>query len=250
MNCVNRVIDILEVFLKEGNGIRLQELSELSGLNVSTTYRIVSTLVERGYLNQHHKRGEYFLSLKLLQFGITIKKSFHIRDVAYPYLVELNRLTNEAANLAILDGNHALNIEHIESSYDLRYTSQTGAIIPLHNTAVGKVLLAYMREEELKQFLVENGLPRFTERTITDSNLLKDELASIRREEIAIDNEENTIGVTCIGSPIKDSTKMVIAAINISGPSARLNANKIREFKLLVKDYALKISREMGYRDD
>jgi len=247
---VQKTLDILEAFLKQEDEIGIVELANLSRLSISTAHRIASTLVRRGYLNQRQKREKYSLSPKLLQFSSIIKSRVKVRDVALPFLDKLNKMTDESVNLAILDADSAVFIEHIESSRYLRISPLVGTREPLHCTAVGKVLLAYMREEELERFLNSKGLSYHTENTITDSSKLKKELSIIRQEGVAIDNEEFQLGARCVASPVKDCNGNVMAAVSVSGPSVRLNGERTRELKLLVKSRVLEISRAIGYRGE
>lgn len=247
MKTVEKTLDILETFLKQEGEIGITELANLNGLNISTAYRIAFTLVNRGYLNQQQRRGKYSLSPKLLQFGSIIKKGMKIGDVAFPFLERLNKMVDESVNLAILDTDEVTYIEHIEPSHNLRMFTQVGNRLPLHCTGMGKVFLAQMNDNDLKRYLNSKGLPYRTENTITDSSKLKEELVIIKREDIATDDGETEPGVKCVASPVKDSDGNVIAAISVSGPSARLNSERIREIKLLVKSCALEISRATGY---
>lgn len=247
MKTVQKVLSLFEVFLKHPGEIGIVELANLSRLNVSTAHRIASALIKAGYLNQHQKREKYSLSPKLLEFSIIIKREVKIGDVAYPFLVELNKAVNESANLSILDRNEAVNIVHVESSHDLRITIQVGARIPLHCTAAGKVLLAHMPEKELAKFLKSKGLLYHTENTTIDVDRLKEELFIIKRDGIAIDNEEYELGVKCVGAPVRNNNGDVVAAVSISEPSARLNSSRLQELKSLVVTCGLEISRAMGY---
>lgn len=247
MRAAERVLNILESFLNEEGEIGLVELANLSKLNISTTHRIASSLVKRGYLNQPNKRAKYSLSMKLLEFTPFIENIERIADIAFPFLVELNKQVNESIVVSVLDRNEAINIEHVECRQNLRFTSRLGARLPLHSTAVGKILLAGMTEEELEKFLHSKELTRFTENTITDPDRLRAELATIRREEIAIGEEEFELGVICVASSIRDGSGKVIAAVVASVPSARLNSNRMQELKCLVRSCGLKISKALGY---
>jgi DNA-binding IclR family transcriptional regulator len=111
---------------------------------------------------------------------------------------------------------------------------------------VGKILLAYLPTEKVDA-IVGSKLNRYTANTITDIDTLKKQLLTIRQRGLAVDNEENEIGVRCIAAPVKDSNGDVIAAISISGPSVRLSTQKLLNLGPSVKDCALKVSREMGY---
>lgn len=250
MGHLNKVLDILEIFLNQKGEISLVELAKLSGLNISTTYRIASGLVKRDYLRQAHKRGKYSLGVKFLEFGIIAKDSIKIAELATPFMESLNKVTGESVNLSILHENEGVYIGHIESSHTLRTFTQVGNRVPLYATGTGKVFLANMTEEEVDRYFDSNGLTSYTDKTITDLNRLKKQLSVIKREDIALDEEEMNRGVKCIASPLRDWNGKVVAAISISGPSTRLSDKRLEELKPLIKNCALKISRTIGYQGE
>ena len=139
-------------------------------------------------------------------------------------------------------------VESIEPNRHLRVSLQLGTIEPLHCCSVGKVLLAHMQDEELERYFHRKALPRYTENTITDISKLKQELYIIKQEGVAIDNEEYTLGVKCVGAPVKDANRNVVAAVSITGPSTRLNSERVQELKSLIKRCGLEISRAIGYK--
>ena len=249
MQTVEKALDILEVFLKQEGEMGIAALANLSWLNISTAHRITSTLVKRGYLNQRHKREKYYLGPKLLEFGSIVKRRMKIRDIALPFLQELNKVVDESVNLAIFDANEAVYIEQIESNHNLRIFTEVGNRVPLHCTGVGKVFLAHMGEAEVERFL-SKALPRYTENTITNFSQLKKQLLIVRREGVAEDDGEMEVGVRCVASSVKDCDGTVVAAISVSGPSARLSSERVAELKPLVKSCGLQISRAMGYRGE
>ena len=250
METVDRIIDVLEVFLSTQKGAGIVELANRSGNNASTVYRIVSTLAKRGYLVQPRKRGKYYLSPKLLTFSSVIKMSNKVREVAHPFLIQLNSETKESVNLAILDGNEALHVDHIVTNWDLRLVTQVGRRVPLYCTGLGKVFLANMTDYELRSYLNSQNLIRYTPNTITRIEQLKKELALIRHRGVAIDNEELERGVRCVASPVTTVTGYTIACVSVSGPSARINGPTELFLESAVKKCARKISQELGYMNE
>jgi IclR family transcriptional regulator, KDG regulon repressor len=242
----NKIMNILEIFLKHERPLSISEMASLTGLNVSTAHRIASTLVDYDYLRQDGKRGKYTIGLKFLKFNNVLAKNFTIKDIALPFLEKLQAMSGESANLAIMDKNEIVYIEHIEASYSLRTFTAVGNRAPLYCTGVGKIFLANMSEEQLASALGK-PLTRYTDNTITDIEEMKKELSVIKREGISIDKGEMENGVRCIASPIFDSNNNVIAAISISGPYLRLTNTRVDDLKNLVKENALEISRIIGY---
>ena len=250
MSTIGKALDILEVFLKRDDEIGLSELASSCGLNITTTHRIVHTLVKRGYLKQRQERQKYSLSTKFLQYSNVITRRMKIRDVASPILDALSKMAGESVNIAILDSNEAVYIEHIDTNKSLRIFTQIGNRVPLYCTGVGKIFLAYMRDDESQKVLKGNELLPHTANTITDVKRLKQELGQVKQEGLAIDSEEMEIGVRCLAAPVKNSSGNVIAAISVSGPSARLSDKRVNEIKPLIKSCALEISRALGYNGE
>ena len=249
MTTIEKAIDVLEIFLDHHEDeISLSELASISGLNIATTHRIVLTLVKRGYLSQKRKRQKYSLSTKFLQYSNVLGRRMKIRDIAYPIVDALNKMVGESVNIAIMDRNEVVYIEHIESNKSLRIFTQVGNRVPLYCTGVGKIFLANMSDNELQKSISSTDLLPHTVNTITDIERLKQELEQVRVEGVATDNEEMEIGVKCIASPVKNSEGSVIAAISVSGPTARLSNIRVNEVKTLVKSCAVEVSRALGYR--
>jgi DNA-binding IclR family transcriptional regulator len=246
---VDKVIQILDVFAQTDKPLGVTELSTLTKLNISTIYRIANVLADHGYLHKEGKKGKYTIGLKFLKFNGILMNRLNVRDLAYPFMEKLRTVTGESVNLAILDGNEAVYIEHIESNRLLRTFTVIGNRVPLYCTGVGKVFCAYMDEETVYQ-LMKKPFSSFTENTITDFTTLEKELAKVRIEGVALDNGEMDIDVRCIAAPIMDSTGKVIAAVSVSGPYARISEPRIEELKPLMKKYALQISNAMGYEYD
>jgi DNA-binding IclR family transcriptional regulator len=201
--------------------------------------------VKRGFLNQREKRGKYTLGFKLLEYSAKIKGTVKIRDVVLPFLQNLAEELGESVNLAIFDADSAIYIDHIESNKTLRTFTAEGNRVPLHCTGVGKVFLAYMKEDMAKSLV--KSMPRFTDNTIVSFNKLAVELKNIKQEGIAVDNGEMEIGVRCVAAPIIDWNGNVAAAISVSVPSARLNDSNMSSLKSTVKKYASQISHSMGH---
>jgi len=242
---ITKAFDILEIFLKRPGDYGIVELANLCHLSISTTHRIVSILVKRGFLNQKEKRGKYSLGFKLLEYSAKIKGTVKIRDIVLPYLQNLAEELGESVNMAIQDADSCIYIDHIESNKTLRTFTAEGNRVPLHCTGVGKVFLAYMKEDEVRSLV--KSMPRFTDNTITSFSRLITELKTIKQDGIALDNGEMEIGVRCVAAPVIDWNGKVAAAISVSVPSARLTDSNLNSLKSTVKNYAYQISRSMGH---
>ena len=164
---VNKAIDILEIFLQKDGEFSLAEISTFSKFNKATAYRLVSTLVKRGFVNQPKKNGKYSLGLKALDFTFAIRKNFKFVDLAYLYLSRLSK-SHISAYISVLDADSSLVIEEVAVVDMMRINSPIGKRMPLHATACGRVLLSALSTEERASFYRRANLKTFTCKTRTD----------------------------------------------------------------------------------
>jgi len=167
-------------------------------------------------------------------------------DEALPFLEGLVRDTGETGHLAVLDGGEAIYIERVEARRALRIPSAVGRGYPAHATNLGKVLLADLAPERLRELIGERPLGAFTPHTITDPAELDAELERIRAQGFAVDNEEYDEGLRCIGAPIYDHSGHAVAALGIGGPVTRITPERVEELAELVMAAARGLSRRLG----
>jgi IclR family transcriptional regulator, KDG regulon repressor len=249
---LRKSLDIMELFLKDQDEMTLSEMAQLSGLNKATVYRIASTLIERGYLNQREKRGKYALGAIYLNYSKIVKSRIQPRNIALPYINSLVQKVNECVNLALVKGPGVLFTETFRPQIQVRNTLQVLTAeevgTTLHGGSLGKIILASMEEAELEKYINIRGLEQYTPHTITRKDELKKHLTMIRQEGIAYDCEELTLGVNSLAAGLRDSEGKVIGAIGIVAPSVRLSRARTVELAPEVKNCAARISKELGYR--
>lgn len=245
---VDRTLTILEVLSDYNEGLGITEISKLIDLHKSTVYRLLGTLIYKGYVIQDMASNKYKLSLKLYELGCKRVSSMDILKSSKSYTEKLMKRVNEVVHLVIRDENDIVYIDKVEADNTIRMASTIGRRSPLYCTSVGKAILSYLPEEEVKQIWENSKIEKLTEYTITDFNVFQKELAEIKEKGYAIDNEENELGVRCIGAPVFNHNGSIEGAISISGPAIRVTKEKIEEFSNEVKKYAGLISKELGYR--
>jgi|Deesub1362A_J573_1020465.scaffolds.fasta_scaffold01495_13 DNA-binding IclR family transcriptional regulator len=243
---VKKAMEILFLFT-EKHEMSLTEITERLKIGKSSAYKYLNTLEHLRLVERDPTTKKYRLGIKILELSGVILENLELRKVARPYLEELARICNETVHLMVERDGEGVYIEKIDSPRAIRMYSQIGKRLPLHTGAVGKALLAHLPEEKVNE-IISKPLTRFTENTITDPKKLKEELRRIRERGYALDNEEVEIGLKCVGAPIRDHTGKVIASISISGPSTRFTDEKIQEYTDLVREYAMKISKALGYK--
>jgi DNA-binding IclR family transcriptional regulator len=166
-----------------------------------------------------------------------------LEAIARPYLHELRELTKETVKLAVPSGRQALIIAAEESPFELHTRGDTGHRCPLHSTSLGKTMLAFMPATIARSLIHQHGLPAITAHTITSWDRMEGELAAIRKSGMAIDLEENEIGVRCASAPVRDVSGKMVAAISVSGPTVRITEDGLRKLAGQAKASAEAISQ-------
>ncbi len=217
---VHRVASVLRAFGNRGL-LGITDLACATGLPKSTTHRLVTALVNEGLLVQDEDSHKYGLSLRITELGANILSSLTVRKLARPILMELRDSTHESVHLAVLEGMEAVIIDTEDSYFFIRAVNVPGQHLPAHAVSTGKVLLAYQWEPLLHEILSHTTLTRYTERTITDTRMLLDELRRIRTLGYAISCGELEDGIDAVAAPIFDHLGTVVASVSLGGPSER-----------------------------
>ncbi len=246
MDTVKRVFEILEYILKTPDGVLASEIAREFNMSISNAYKYLSTLESLGILIKR-KDKRYTGGFKLVEYGSIILRSVDLRQVAHPYLIKLLMDTGQTVHMVVKDGFEGVYVEKLESASSLPMISRVGMRAPLYCTAFGKSILSHMPADELERYFRNVKLERRTEHTVTDPELLKRELEKVRKNGYAVDNEENELGVKCIGAPILNHEGYPVAAISISGVARKLD-ERMEEYARLVKSCAEKISETLGYK--
>lgn len=240
------VIELLDVYGELG----VTEIGKRLSLDKSTAFRVLATLRSLGYIVQNPSSSKYCNSYKLFEIGTSVARRTGLPKLAHPYMLELSQLTGEAVNLAIRDGTQALYLSKIESTDTIKVCMNLGQTIPLYCTGLGKALIAYCSEEEVREIFREQHFFRYTARTFTDIPSLLVDLEKIRSCGYSIDNEEHIKGIHCIAAPVFDSSKNVLAAISIALPQFRFEEMDDEErLNYLVRDVARRFSASLGSRE-
>jgi DNA-binding IclR family transcriptional regulator len=248
---IERTSSILDILGQSPQGISIRDLSEKIKLPKGTTHRLISSLAYFGYARQDPKTRNYFLGLRLMELGNLLLSQLDLRKEAEPFLYDLAERTKETVHMVFLDRGEIVYIDKVELDHNpsgLRMASRVGLRNPAHSSAVGKVLLSHLNEEELNLLVKEKGLPKRTENTITDRIQLKEHLKVVRTQGYAVDDEENERGIRCVAAPIYNEAGRAVAAVSISGPAFRITRKVIQEsLKKEVMETAFKISERLGF---
>ena len=243
---VDRAITVLEILAREGHAGVSEVAAEL-GVHKSTAFRLLAALEERHLVEQNTDRGKYQLAFGILRLASAIPGRIDIARQAQPAMDALARRLDETINLAVVRGHYAVNVQQAYSSAAVASQNWVGQLTPLHATSSGKVLLAFMPEEQRDAILDKAGLPRLTDKTLTTRRSLLAQLAEAREADFATSSEELEIGLNASAAPVRDHTGTVVGALSASGPAYRFDRARIEETREDLQQSALEISRRMGW---
>lgn len=242
---LDRGIRLLEI-VSEGDGLPLTHISRQAGLPPSTVHRILATLEQRGLVRQDPESGDWLIGVRAFQIGAAFLRNRKVVEVARPFMRDLMETAGETVSIAVPDGGRAVVLAQFESHSPVRTFHRPGSSVPLHASASGKSLLSAKTEREIRKFLEKFGLPRLTANTIVDPAAFEAELKRVRQRGFAIDAEEHTMGMRCVGAPIHNEHGDAIAAISVSGPLVRMTEERLMEVGPLVKRAARTVSEALG----
>jgi DNA-binding IclR family transcriptional regulator len=240
---ISKVVTLLDAFGPNTPELSLGELAQITGLPVSTTYRLASELVAWGGLERANGTG-YRIGMRLWELGSLAPRGETLRDVALPFMQDLYDATRENVHLAVRDGHEALYVDTIAGHGAVPVQSRRGGRLPLHATGVGKVLLAF-GPPELFTDLVEAGLHRYTPHTVVAPGHLRRALAEVRRTGLAYAREEMTLGSVSVAAPVVDADGTVVAALAVV---LRSGLRDVRRFGPAVRTAAISTSRSLSER--
>jgi DNA-binding IclR family transcriptional regulator len=244
---LERAFNIVEALLQADEPLSLEALMSRTGMAKSTAFRILSNLVRYGYVVETD--DGYWLGLKMISLGHAVEKRLDVRTVAMPHLQALRDQTNETVYLATLTSDWAvLYLDKCESKQQVGvFLHAAGMTIETYCTGLGKTLLAYRPEADVRRWLETQELRRRTPNTITEPEAFLAELDAIRERGYGIDNAERSPDIRCIAVPIRNSHNKVVAALSVAGPADRMPTPLIgSEMALLALKTADEISTAMG----
>jgi IclR family acetate operon transcriptional repressor len=247
ITALQRGLRLLQLFSESPHGLTAKQVAARSRLPVSTVHRFLANLEGAGFLNCGSD-SVYHLGIACFAIGQAALGQLDIRRVSLPYLQELNQQTRETIHLTVRHGLSAVYVEKLDSPEPLRIHSRIGASVPLHCTAVGKVMLAYMPGDERERVLPQSALNRLTPNTVGNPQELEAELSRVRKNGYACDLEEHELHIRCVAAPIWDHAGAVNASLSITAPMVRMTVTRLRQLAPLIQTAGLQISRELGHQ--
>jgi DNA-binding IclR family transcriptional regulator len=242
---LDRGLSVLQIISKTP-GISLSELSRELDLSPSTVSRLLATLAERGFVAQEN--GSFRIGLEAFEVGLAFSKHMRLDQVAGPIVQKFVYEIGDTVSLCILEGKEVIYVDQYEGRSTARTVMQIGSRQPLYCTAAGKVMLAWLWEERVRDLLGSGELVRFTQHTLATPDQVLHELESVRKRGYATDLQELENGVCCVAAPIRGRSGAVIGAISASAIEMRMTAERIEFLGPELTRIANEISHRLGWR--
>jgi IclR family KDG regulon transcriptional repressor len=243
---LGRAFSILEEVARHRDGIGLAELSKQVGLHNSTAFHLAKTMVSLGYIRQERDTKRYRVGRPLFALAASALDEIEMVNLATPIMEDLSRETGESSHFAVRMGDAVVVIARTSGPGAFQLTDRVGVVRPAHCTALGKIILAALRPDQLKRFLERVELKPSTKKSITEPAVLLREIAEIRRSAIAFDDGEFNPEVRCVAVPVYNFTGDVIGALGISGPVWRMSDQVLQSRAKIVQAAATRLSNEFG----
>lgn len=242
-----RLFQIIEFLARSNDWVSLRTMARELHIGAASAYRALSSLKQIGYVRQHPQDAKYQLTLKIAWISAQVLDNVQLRQTAHPFMQRLTLETNETTHLAVLDGTEFVYIDKVDSAQAVRMRSRVGQRGRLYCTAVGKSMLASASVAELESVLRCIEFQQVTEHTITDPVEFRKQLGKIRQLGYAVDDEENELGIRCIGSAIYDHAGRLAGALSISGWTISMTHERIPKLAPQLLQTCQRISQELGF---
>jgi IclR family acetate operon transcriptional repressor len=247
---LERGLRILETVALNGGTTTLAETVRRTALHRSTAHHLLQTLVSFGYLHQDRQTRGYELTAKLFRLTQRVWTPEQIGRIAEPVTAELTALTGEGSSVATFKDGTITIVAKCDPGNPFRIVEEIGKPRPIHATAVGKAIVAFLPTTERSAVAARLTYERYTPRTIADQASFEAELGRIQAAGYAIDDEEHHEGVRCMAAPIFAYAGHVVACLCILGPKVRMTRRKLRELRVPLLERAKHISTRLGWNDD
>ncbi|MFF2320684.1 IclR family transcriptional regulator [Agrobacterium sp. NPDC058088] len=244
---LGKAVSLLELIAFAEKPMRFTDVVEACGQPRGTVHRQLAHLVAEGLVD-HASDQTYAVGLRLLQLAAKAWSGNDLRSVAAAHLAALQEATQESVHLAVLNGRQVTYLDKMEGRHTLRMHSQVGKTSPAYCTGVGKAALSLLPADELSELTTGMEFHRFTEATLVTPEALMADVAAISENGYGFDLQEHEIGIHCVAAPVRAPGRNFRAAISVTGPAYRVDAQQLRNWAPLVRETADKISAELACR--
>lgn len=243
-----RALDIMEFLSNIPNGRSLSDIGKSLKIPLSSLHGLVNTMLNRGYLVRNDSSMLISLGPRISQIAALAQNQFDLIPLADPIMRKLRNELCETTSLSILDGNHIVFVHKCPMDGRIQVVNPVGTRLPAHATGSGKVLLAFLPEEEIDYLYPDEVLPARTSRTITSKEKLKTALKEIRKNGFAYDDQESDLEIWAVASCVRNDKGYPVAAISVVAPIFRIRDKDYQVWSKYVRDGAQEVSRKLGFR--
>lgn len=244
---LERAFAALETLAQSRRGQSLADLARRISMPKSSLHCVLLTLERKGYVERDRNTYRYVIGPRLFSLAHLGINQSSVKEAALPVLHSVMQETKLTVHMAIQDGAEAVLIEKIEPPGLLRLATWVGKRMEIHCTGVGKAILAHLPEDQVDEILASRTFPRHNENTIVGSRKLREHLKVIRKLGYAFDDEEDEIGLRCIGAPVFSDDGRVLAAISVAGTTVQIAESNYATVVQIVKSAGIAISRCLGF---
>ncbi len=230
LSTLERGLSVLRAFSKERPEMTLSEVASETGLSPAVARRCLHTLAELGYVGRKDKR--FLLTPEVMGFASAFLESMNLEEVVRPHLQTVRDKTGDSSSLAVLSGFDILYLVHVSTNRMIRLVAGFGTRFPAYPTSLGRVLLAHQPDEAIERYLATAEFSKFTDKTVTSKSKLREILKRCRREGYAAIQDELDYGIVSVAVPVFDEAGDVLAAINCSTATTRVNQEDMVETRL------------------
>ena len=245
VRAVDRALDILTCFNSESPVLSLTQIAQKVGISKSTVHRLLASLEQRRFIRRDKITGLYRLGVRIVEMGALALRDVNVQQWVQPYLQQLSAECGETIDLAILDGEHVVYLQVIESPQRVKIAASVGQRLPAYCTASGKAFLAYLPDDQVKHIL-SKGLPRYTSQTYTALEDLYADLRLTRQRGFAVSEQEYETDINAIAAPVLDGNNYPVMVIAVVGPSYRMSHERMLELGSSVRKVTDTIAKELG----
>ena len=242
---VFKAFRVLEAVANAARPMSMSELADSLATDKSTAYRMLSTLVDAGYLIRDDVSKRYRLSYKVVSLSRNLLAENEVFQLSRQVLEHVTSATHETVHLCVLDGHETVLVQKVKGTQLVAVDFQVGDRSPLYCTSIGKAVLAY-QDARLVETIIAAGLPRRARNTFTDANAFRAELHRVRSQGYAIDDHEFEDTMRCIAAPIFERDGRVQMGISISGPDSRFTREKLEALRIPLLDASRELSKHLG----
>ena len=243
---VARAISVLNALAADEDGMTLTQIAHTVTLPPSTVHRLLTTLQQERYVRFDTERGAWQIGVQCFAVGNAFLRTRDLVAITRPYMRRLMEESGETVNLAVRDHDVMVYLAQVECREMMRAFAKPGERVPIAGSAVGKILLARMKTRDVSKLLMRIGSEPKTHRTIVALPQMEKELSKVRAVEYAIDNEEHSVGLRCVASAIFGHRSEPLAAISVSGPTARLTDERMDKLGKIVCSVAREATGAVG----